>query len=443
MQLLLEFINEIHSFELDHFDPLNLQYLFKKINPDISSEFLDFEITIHDDLLIFVKSQIKGELIGGKGGFGAQLRSLAKQKGAKRTTNFGACRDLSGRRLRHVNDEIILNKWKEAQEKGEEFDVEQNTSSGVDLWFMGTPGWAENDKSNKKRKFLKAKRKTSLCLDWVRARENSNPPPGAPYHWGCSRGANCDFAHGDEELKGTLKEISIELEEKKKQEEATKLKKYYFDPLETADSANSDILDIVKEGLMASKRVKREKQKKLIMNQINESDDYNILKGNFHISVESFSAPFSLTSIERFSTLVLKAKNIQFGDYSYSVELNTNGLMQIGWSTDNFTLLEDDDGVGDDLMSWSFDGYRQKIWHIGKSYDYGPQSEETWKIGDIITCKISIQNIIDNLEEKNVIMSFFLNEEDFGEAFNFQIPISNCFYPTLSLENSESISIQI
>ena len=39
-------------------------------------------------------------LAGGKGGFGALLRSGAR---GSRTENFDACRDLSGRRLRHVN----------------------------------------------------------------------------------------------------------------------------------------------------------------------------------------------------------------------------------------------------------------------------------------------------------------------------------------------------
>ena len=66
-----------------------------------------------------------GGLLGGKGGFGAMLRIQAKQKGAKKTTDFGACRDLSGRRLRHINDELILNKWKAARDSGKEFDVEQ------------------------------------------------------------------------------------------------------------------------------------------------------------------------------------------------------------------------------------------------------------------------------------------------------------------------------
>jgi len=63
-------------------------------------------------------------LLGGKGGFGAMLRAQAKKKTHK-TTDFSMCRDLSGRRLRHVNDEIILAKWREAKDKGEEFDINE------------------------------------------------------------------------------------------------------------------------------------------------------------------------------------------------------------------------------------------------------------------------------------------------------------------------------
>jgi len=48
-------------------------------------------------------------LTGGKGGFGAMLRTA----GAKniKTTNFDACRDLNGRRLKHVNAEQQLREW--------------------------------------------------------------------------------------------------------------------------------------------------------------------------------------------------------------------------------------------------------------------------------------------------------------------------------------------
>lgn len=45
-------------------------------------------------------------LRGGKGGFGALLRGQGRD--GKITTNFDACRDLSGRRIRHVNAEKKL-----------------------------------------------------------------------------------------------------------------------------------------------------------------------------------------------------------------------------------------------------------------------------------------------------------------------------------------------
>lgn len=67
-----------------------------------------------DDILspsssLIVRASMR--LKGGKGGFGAMLKTMARSSGNKKTTDFGACRDLSGRRLRHVNDEIILKKW--------------------------------------------------------------------------------------------------------------------------------------------------------------------------------------------------------------------------------------------------------------------------------------------------------------------------------------------
>lgn len=56
-------------------------------------------------LMVF---QVKLRVLGGKGGFGALLRS---KKATVKTTNFGACRDLNGRRLRHVEQERALQEW--------------------------------------------------------------------------------------------------------------------------------------------------------------------------------------------------------------------------------------------------------------------------------------------------------------------------------------------
>lgn len=53
----------------------------------------------------FMEMRICRALPGGKGGFGANLRG---GNAANKTTNFGACRDLSGRRLRDVREERAL-----------------------------------------------------------------------------------------------------------------------------------------------------------------------------------------------------------------------------------------------------------------------------------------------------------------------------------------------
>lgn len=57
-------------------------------------------------------------LPGGKGGFGSMLRAIGAQ--IEKTTNREACRDLSGRRLRDINEEkrlkAYLDKQKEAPE---------------------------------------------------------------------------------------------------------------------------------------------------------------------------------------------------------------------------------------------------------------------------------------------------------------------------------------
>ncbi|OBZ82592.1 Protein SDE2 [Choanephora cucurbitarum] len=53
-----------------------------------------------DDLFV----ALSGRLVGGKGGFGSMLRAQGGRMNAQKTTNFEACRDLQGRRIRTVND---------------------------------------------------------------------------------------------------------------------------------------------------------------------------------------------------------------------------------------------------------------------------------------------------------------------------------------------------
>ena len=71
-------------------------------------------------------------LPGGKGGFGAMLRT-AGAKGVK-TTNFDACRDLNGRRLRYVNQEAALREWEaQAEERKRKKQAEKDAKRGPEV----------------------------------------------------------------------------------------------------------------------------------------------------------------------------------------------------------------------------------------------------------------------------------------------------------------------
>ncbi|CAM8960844.1 unnamed protein product [Rhodiola kirilowii] len=69
------------------------------------------------DTRLFPSVTILSRLLGGKGGFGSLLRGAATKAGQKKTNNFDACRDMNGRRLRHVNAEKKLEEWKEGEEE--------------------------------------------------------------------------------------------------------------------------------------------------------------------------------------------------------------------------------------------------------------------------------------------------------------------------------------
>jgi hypothetical protein len=68
--------------------------------------------SLDDDALLFNANDTEGPIIynlsarlfGGKGGFGSMLRAQGGRMNAQKSTNFDACRDLQGRRVKAVND---------------------------------------------------------------------------------------------------------------------------------------------------------------------------------------------------------------------------------------------------------------------------------------------------------------------------------------------------
>lgn len=75
---------------------------------------LDSDVTIETSSNIHLHLR----LFGGKGGFGSMLRAIGAQ--IEKTTNREACRDLSGRRLRDINEEQRLKTWLEKQKERDE-----------------------------------------------------------------------------------------------------------------------------------------------------------------------------------------------------------------------------------------------------------------------------------------------------------------------------------
>ena len=70
------------------------------------------------------------KVCGGKGGFGSLLRG---QGLIARVDNFEACRDLNGRRIRDVNNEIRLTEWKAKQQRAKEAQDEEKKEPDVSL----------------------------------------------------------------------------------------------------------------------------------------------------------------------------------------------------------------------------------------------------------------------------------------------------------------------
>jgi hypothetical protein len=453
MRILVQFQRSFlyDSQDLDVFNIDNIKYKLS-LDVQIPSEYIECyeqNKVLSDDHMFFEDSTrililhgaLKGGLTGGKGGFGALLRIQARQSGKKATTDFGSCRDLSGRRLRHVNDEKILEKWKEAEENGVKFDPEQRTSSNIDLWFLNTPSWASKVKKAKSQK----NRKTEICSDWKESRESRNAPKNAPPWWGCPRGRRCQFAHGDEELRGVAIEEIKKSKHLAKLNEEQKKKEDYMGILMQGGAYvdDNEVNDLVLEGLRAAKKARMGDSTTVI--ETSNSKETEIHKwlvtfaGDVHNSFDG-----EIEGKDEFSTVHVPSCRITHSNqYYYEVELITDGLMQIGWINELFTIdISEGDGVGDNVNSWSFDGARRKKWHIEDS-DYGIDVLSSgWKEGDIIGCFLAI-HANEDPSLKTVEISYSVNGHNMGVAYTEVVPISMIFFPALSLEADEIVIVNI
>merc|ERR1712088_636171 len=87
-------------------------------------------------------------LPGGKGGFGSMLRALGNQ--IQKTTNHEAMRDLSGRRMRDINEEKRLKDYVSKKAEREQIEVEEKDAKMKKLHKLVTEGESKHEFKDEK-----------------------------------------------------------------------------------------------------------------------------------------------------------------------------------------------------------------------------------------------------------------------------------------------------
>eukprot|EP01135_Chromosphaera_perkinsii_P002552 Nk52_evm68s224 gene=Nk52_evmTU68s224 len=116
------------------------------------------------------------------------------------------------------------------------------------------------------------------------------------------------------------------------------------------------------------------------------------------------------------------------GKWYYEVLIYTDGIIQIGWAAHNSEFEPGKGiGVGDDVLSYAYDGARCRAWH-GPVYSSGQSTYgEEWKKGDIVSCLFDVT--------KGEI-SFWLNGVDLGVAFT-NVDNTKRWHPAVSVANQQ------
>lgn len=330
----------------------------------------------------FYTVRVRSSLRGGKGGFGTLLKGQARQSGANQTTNFGSCRDLQGRRLQHINDQLLFQHYREWQAKlqaGEatEADMLQSmikTDTGIANWHLGVPAYAAGTFKAHSRKLARQ------FYSWKRQTQAAK-----------------------------------EEKERQRQERERSVQNYLDAATMASEAAAKSVQSAIAEGLVAAKKPK----------VVEEDDDVvppmALLTLSGEVSV-SYHSGWKIESGSNFATIALMMPS---KDFYYEVLLESGGLCQMGVACEGFQPNDEEgDGVGDCKHSYACDGSRQIKLHDEKTSGYG----EEWEAGDVIGCLV-----------QNGEVTFSRNGIDLGVCFT----TNNVCFPAISLNAGEIITFRI
>ena len=403
---------------------------------------------------------------GGKGGFGTLLKGQSKQAGARQTVDFGACRDLNGRRLRHVNDEIKLRKWRENMQRkmekslegnhnksssgeiGDFIDIEEEieqlrTASGIRNWHLMVPNWSDigsGGLSSKSRRRLERglRREVEKMAQEKRQEFEDKRRKKDAWEQSIANYANINDEYSKRQEEKMTNSILVGFQKRKKRKlEDTEIVKSIDD--------DSDSNDIDEESLIFSASSICTLSGDVILEE-NNIDDHSSNATTLIQSKSEFASTAVLLNASKF-----KEMSTSYHGLYYEIEIKTCGVAQLGWAIlsvekdgailpstgkDGFLPNSDTgDGVGDDDFSYGFDGLRNLLFHSNQEKSYG--KSRGWKEGDIVGCMYNYR--------KGEIQ-YSINGEDFGVAFEVKkVPKDDSeyglLYPCFSLNENEFVGL--
>ena len=417
--------------------------------------------------------QLALRLCGGKGGFGSLLKQQGRKAGKKKITDFGACRDLNGRRLRHVNDEIRLKKFHQFHNQARQ-EIDKNGSGGG-----GSSSSSSKTSSSGNNKRLEKQIRKKALKDFEQFEKDASSGIGgwhtAVPKWGEHFGNSFRASDLNKNKKKKTSNDNNNDDDNNNNKINNKKRNARMAAIESyASEANGEgdaITNAVMAGLLKrrkKKKMKRLKEKQQEGQEKNTSTGTTTTVSNADNVVENSNNILILTclrgkvglgdtgevqGLSNYGSAGVAWVTLSKGQWYYEVELLSDGIMQIGWC-DTLFIGDDNegDGVGDDLHSWGYDGKRQQFWH-GKSYPFKSDEEKSssWKIGDVIGCYV-------DLDEH--IMSFYLNGIEIAEVpdmkkhdnnggnsssnnNNTKFQYQDGLYPALSLEEGNMVRVNV
>jgi hypothetical protein len=346
----------------------------------------------------FYTVRVVSILRGGKGGFGTLLKGSARQAGAKQTTDFGACRDLQGRRLKHVNDQVAFREWKQWSDKVDAGLTTQEemaqalikssaAASGLPGWYLQLPSWAEVSQKKQQAQLWKQ------FHTWKR-------------------------------------QLQVEKTEKERVKQA--IERQIHEYIDRADvlskQASQNTASALLEGLRANKRQRTEDE--------SPPEAIMTLSGDAVLARED--GRWCLQSPSNFCTIgiILEARQNSDDALYFEVCLQTGGLVQLGWATSGFQPDSSaGDGVGDDSYSYSFDPSRKIKLHAGATAAFPIPEQCQYKAGDVVGCMFNY---------RTGDISYSLNGDQLGVAYQVKSPHGTLYvYPAISCNQGEIVELRM